>query len=292
MPKAEGLSSLTIVRNAAELRAISDAARAGGGIVGLVPTMGALHRGHLSLLQTARKDCGLLVASLFVNPTQFGDDEDFDSYPRDELHDIVLFERYGVDVVYLPSVGEIYPAGLTITVTVDGLTDGLCGASRPGHFDGVTTVVSKLFEHCRPNAAYFGEKDYQQLKVIERMAKDLKLDIQIVGLPIVRESDGLALSSRNSNLDPNERRMAPELYRTLSVIGEGKLRPDVGLADQCTWGRNKLLEAGFSSVDYFEIRDGATLELANSYRSGLRVFAAAWIGETRLIDNLSIDYLS
>lgn len=250
--------------------------------------MGALHDGHISLVRRARRDCGLVVASLFVNPTQFGENEDFDSYPRDEARDLALFGKHGVDIVYAPHVEEMYPDGFGITVTVSGVTEGLCGATRPGHFDGVTTVVSRLFDHCRPDAAYFGEKDYQQLKVIQQMVRDLDLSIRIVGIPVVRERDGLALSSRNAYLDVSERRIAPALQGTMRAVA-GRLAAGIDLDAQCRWGRDALLSAGFDSVDYFEISDGETLKPVDGFRPGLRIFAAAWLGETRLIDNLAVD---
>ncbi|MGB0631627.1 MAG: pantoate--beta-alanine ligase [Alphaproteobacteria bacterium] len=281
-------SSLRIIRTAAELRAAVEPARADGTVVGLVPTMGALHDGHLSLVRRARRDCGLVVASLFVNPTQFGENEDFASYPRDETRDMELFEQNGVDIVYAPGVEEMYPDGFGITVTVSGLTEGLCGATRPGHFDGVTTVVSKLFDHCRPDAAYFGEKDYQQLKVVEQMVRDLDLSVRIVGIPVVRERDGLALSSRNAYLNVSERRIAPALQGTMRAVA-GRLSVGVDLDAQCRWGEEALLGAGFDRVDYFEIRDSETLAPVDGYRPGLRIFAAAWLRDTRLIDNLAVD---
>lgn len=278
----------TVLRTAAELADTLAPARAEGRFIGLVPTMGALHDGHLSLVRRARRDCGMVVASLFVNPTQFGEGEDFDRYPRDEAQDVALFGGHGVDIVYAPDVAEMYPNGREITVTVKGLTEGLCGAVRPGHFDGVTTVVSRLFDQCRPDVAYFGEKDYQQLKVIERMVEERGYGIRIIGVPIVREPDGLAMSSRNAYLTEEQRRIAPLLHGTLFAVA-GRLFPGVDLAAQCCWGRTALLEAGFDSVDYFEIRDAKTLEPAESYYRGLRLFAAARLGATRLIDNIPDD---
>jgi pantoate--beta-alanine ligase len=282
---------LTVLRTAAELRAATAPYRADGVIIGLVPTMGALHAGHLSLVNRARRDCGLVIASLFVNPTQFGEGEDFEAYPRNEAEDLARFEAHGVDIVYAPGVDEMYPGGFGITVTVDGVTEGMCGDARPGHFDGVTTVVSKLFDHCRPDVAYFGEKDYQQLKVVEKMTEQLGLGIRIVGVPTVRARTGLALSSRNNYLSDAELRIAPALYGTLSAVA-GRLDADISapdLASLCAWGRQALLDSGFDRVDYFEIRDGATLAPVEKHRPGLRIFAAAWIGRTRLIDNLSAD---
>ena len=280
--------TLKITKTAAELREEVEGARKNGAVIGLVPTMGALHEGHLALVRRARRDCGLVIASLFVNPTQFGKNEDFDSYPRDEAQDLALFQQDGVDVVYAPGVSEIYPDGFGVTVTVSGLTEGLCGAMRPGHFDGVTTVVSRLFDHCRPDAAYFGEKDYQQLRVVEQMVLDLDLSIRIVGIPIIREKDGLALSSRNAYLNVCERSVAPALQRIMRVVADS-LSVGVDLEEKCDWGSDELVRAGFERVDYFVIRDNETLRQVDEFRPGLRLFAAAWLGETRLIDNIEID---
>ncbi len=279
---------LRVIRTAAELRAATKGCREHGDLVGLVPTMGALHGGHLALIDNARRDCSVLIASLFVNPTQFGADEDFDAYPRTETEDIAMFAAHGVDFVYAPDSAEIYPDGLSITVKVSGITDGLCGASRPGHFDGVTTVVSRLFEHCVPDVAYFGEKDYQQSKVIERMVEELMLDIRVVRIPTVREPDGLALSSRNAYLNPRQRRSAPALYGTMVALA-ARLRKGNDIGAQCEWGCQALLDSGFDSVDYFEIRDAETLYPATSYAPNLRIFAAARLGDTRLIDNIPVD---
>jgi pantoate--beta-alanine ligase len=280
--------SLTILRTAADLRAATQSFRDDGKLVGLVPTMGALHEGHLELVKRARRDCGLVIASLFVNPTQFGEGEDFDAYPRNEAEDIALFDAHGVDFVYAPDAAEMYPDGFGITVTVSGITEGLCGAARPGHFDGVTTVVSRLFEHCAPDVAYFGEKDYQQFKVVQRMVEELELNIRIVGIPTVRERDGLALSSRNAYLNLGQRRAAPALYGTMFALAE-RLHDGVDIAAQCAWGRQALLDAGFDSVDYFEICDANTLVPASANADNLRIFAAARLGATRLIDNMPVD---
>lgn len=288
MTDPEVSHSLTVLRTAADLRAATQPYRDAGKLVGLVPTMGALHEGHLALVDRARRDCGLLIASLFVNPTQFGEGEDFDAYPRNEADDIAMFEAHGVDFVYAPDAAEMYPDGFAITVTVPGITEGLCGAARPGHFDGVTTVVSRLFEHCAPDAAYFGEKDYQQYRVVERMVEQLGLDIRVVAIPTVRERDGLAMSSRNAYLDPGQRRAAPALYGTMFALS-GRLHDGVDIAAQCAWGRQALLDAGFDSVDYFEIRDADTLIPATGNAPNLRIFAAARLGKTRLIDNMPVD---
>lgn len=288
MTAPEVTHSLTILRTAADLRAATQPFRDEGKLVGLVPTMGALHEGHLELVRRARRDCGLVIASLFVNPTQFGEGEDFDAYPRDEASDFAKFGAAGVDFVYAPDAAEMYPDGFGITVTVSGITEGLCGAVRPGHFDGVTTVVSRLFEHCAPDVAYFGEKDFQQYRVVQRMVEQLGLNIRIVGIPIVRERDGLALSSRNAYLNPGQRRIAPALYGTMFALA-GRLHDGIDIAAQCAWGRQALLDAGFDSVDYFEIRDAGTLAPATGNAPNLRIFAAARLGKTRLIDNMPVD---
>lgn len=280
--------SLTVLRTAAELRAATQPCRDEGKLIGLVPTMGALHAGHLALVDRARRDCGLAIASLFVNPTQFGEGEDFDAYPRNEADDFAKFDAHGVDFVYAPDAAEMYPDGFATTVTVSGITEGLCGAARPGHFDGVTTVVSRLFEHCAPDVAYFGEKDYQQYKVVQRMVEQLGLDIRVVGITTVRERDGLALSSRNAYLNPGQRRAAPAMYGTMFALS-GRLHDGVDIAAQCAWGAQALLDAGFDSVDYFEICDADTLVPATGNAPNLRILAAARLGNTRLIDNMPVD---
>ena len=199
-------TSLAAVRTIADLRARVREWRAAGQRIGFAPTMGALHEGHLSLVRAARQRCDRVVVSIFVNPTQFGPNEDFDAYPRNEAADLALLAGVSADLAYLPSVEVMYPKGACTTVTVTGITDGLCGAMRPGHFQGVATVVTKLLLQVLPDAAFFGEKDYQQLKTITRMARDLDIPCEIIGVPTVREADGLALSSRNVYLSPAERR--------------------------------------------------------------------------------------
>ena len=277
-----------VARTPAAIASALSRHRRRGAAIGLVPTMGALHDGHLSLVRRARRDCGIVVASLFVNPTQFAPGEDFERYPRDEKRDLGLFGAHGVDVVYAPGVDDIYPDGPAATLAAaPELADGLCGAARPGHFDGVVTVVARLFRHCRPDVAYFGEKDYQQFRVIERMAADLGLPVRIVAMPILREGDGLALSSRNAYLSPAERRAAPALHGTLRDVARG-LAPGADVAAACARGRAALAAAGFDRVDYLEVRDGATLRPALRHGPGLRVFAAAWLGGTRLIDNVAV----
>lgn len=287
-PAPPGAGLPAVARTPAAIGSALSPHRRSGAAIGLVPTMGALHDGHLSLVRRARRDCGAVVASLFVNPTQFAPGEDFERYPRDEKRDFGLFGAHGVDIVYAPGVDDIYPDGPAATLAAaPELADGLCGAARPGHFDGVVTVVARLFRHCRPDVAYFGEKDYQQFRVIERMAADLGLPVRVVALPILREGDGLALSSRNAYLSPAERRVAPALHGTLRDVARG-LAPGSDVAAACGRGRAALVEAGFDRVDYLEVRDEATLRPAARHRPGLRVFAAAWLGGTRLIDNVAV----
>ena len=227
-----------------------------------------------------------IIASLFVNPIQFGASEDFDAYPRDQERDFGIFERNGVDIVYAPAIDVIYPDGFGVTVTVSKLTECLCGTKRPGHFDGVTTVVSKLFEHCQPDCAYFGEKDYQQLKVVEQMVNEL---ICPYGWSASYTGAMASLCHRrNTYLNETERRIAPALFRTMRTVAI-RLSRGAELESQCEWGSDALLAAGFDRIDYFEVCDGQTLKRARSYRPSLRIFAAAWLRETRLIDNLAAD---
>src|ERR1700722_5312636 len=217
--------SLRVARSVGELRLHVAAWRAAGERVGLVPTMGALHAGHMALVAAARARCQRTVASIFVNPKQFGPREDFSTYPRPESDDLAKLTQAGADLAFIPAVEEIYPEGFATTISVGGPSEGLCGAHRPGHFDGVATVVAKLLIQAAPDAAFFGEKDYQQLMVVRRMTQDLNLPVEIVGVPTVREADGLALSSRNVYLSAEERRLAPDLHRvmreTVSAIARG-----------------------------------------------------------------------
>lgn len=288
-PAAPDGSPPVVARTPREIAERLSPWRRRGGSIGLVPTMGALHDGHLSLLAGARRDCDVVVASLFVNPTQFGPNEDFDRYPRDQRRDLELFREHGADVVYAPGVADVYPDGPEVTVAAaPDLAGVLCGAARPGHFDGVATVVSRLFAHCLPDAAYFGEKDYQQLRIVERMAGDLEPPVRVVGMPIVREPDGLAMSSRNAYLSGAQRRTAPALHAALAEAARA-LRAGASATEIAARGRARLEEAGFDGVDYLDVRDGATLEAAERHRPGLRVFAAARLGRTRLIDNVAAD---
>lgn len=271
-----------------EIRAALTTARAGGASVGLVPTMGALHEGHLSLVRAARAQNDVVVVSIFVNPTQFGPEEDFERYPRDLDGDGALCAAAGADLIFCPPAEEMYPEPFSTWVDVEDLTDGLCGRSRPGHFRGVCTVVSKLFNICGPDRAYFGEKDVQQLAVVTRMARNLDFPVEIIACPTVREADGLALSSRNARLSPDERAQAPVLYRALTAAGE---RVRAGERDAATLDRSireVLKEAPLAVVDYVEIVGADNLRPVARLSGEVVMALAVRFGETRLIDNLRL----
>lgn len=276
------------VRTVAGLRTQVAAWRSAGETVGLVPTMGAIHAGHLALVKAAAAACDRVVASLFVNPAQFGPNEDYQLYPRDEAADAALLENDGVALLFAPTVEEMYPDGFATSVAVAGLTSGLCGDHRPGHFDGVATIVSKLLIQCLPDRAYFGEKDYQQLTVVKRLARDLDIRVAIEGVPTVREPDGLALSSRNAYLSPEHRAIAPALFETISAIATALADGRAAVADHVDHGIAKLEEAGFDRLDYLEVRDAETLEPLDRVDRPARVLVAARIGGTRLIDNVPV----
>jgi len=279
------MAPLPIVRTVADLRAQVGAWRRAGETVALVPTMGALHAGHMALVEQGRRLADHVVASVFVNPTQFAPHEDFDRYPRDESGDAAKLAQHGCDLLYAPSVAEMYPEGFATAISVGGPAEGLCGAFRPQMFGGVALVVTKLFLQALPDVALFGEKDYQQLQVVTRMAADLDIPSEIVGIPTVREADGLALSSRNAYLTPEERAVAPTLHQVLSRIAAAVGKPTAPLAEAAA---AELLAAGFSKVDYIDVRDSSTLDALDTVRPGARVLAAAWLGRARLIDNLAV----
>ncbi|MDY0957824.1 pantoate--beta-alanine ligase [Sphingomonas sp. CFBP8993] len=278
---------MQVIRDREALAEALAALRAEGTRVALVPTMGALHAGHIALIEAAKRPGTKVVASIFVNPRQFGAGEDLSRYPRRELADIRMLTEAGCDLLWLPGVDAMYPEGHATSIRVAGVTEGLEGASRPGHFDGVATVVAKLFNQVGPDAAYFGEKDFQQLAVIRRMVADLDFPIEVVGVPTQRDDDGLALSSRNIYLDEEQRAKAVALPRALGVaaraIGRGE---DVGsvLSD----ARATLTAAGFE-VDYVELVDAASLSPDTVADRPRRLLAAARMGSTRLIDNIALN---
>jgi pantoate--beta-alanine ligase len=276
-----------IVRTVDSLRQAVAALRANGGAVALVPTMGALHSGHMALIEEGKTHAAHVVASIFVNPTQFGPNEDFQTYPRREASDAAMLEKAGAALLWAPDVSEMYPDGFATTVSVRGLTAGFDGAARPGHFDGVATVVAKLFGQVRPDVALFGEKDFQQLCVIRRMAEDLDLGIRIIGVPTQRDDDGLALSSRNAYLSDQERLAARALPRALGVAKAAIERGEpVGPALKAA--KKRLKQAGFDPIDYVALVDAQTLAPLDALSGEARLLAAAKLGRTRLIDNLAV----
>lgn len=271
-----------------EIRAALAEARARGASIGLVPTMGALHEGHLSLIRAARADNDIVVVSIFVNPTQFGPGEDLARYPRDLAGDSLLCSEAGADLIFCPSAAEMYPEPYSTWVEVEGLTRGLCGRSRPGHFRGVCTVVSKLFNICAPDRAYFGEKDAQQLAVVDRMVRNLDFPVEIVRCPTVREPDGLAMSSRNARLSAEERAQAPVLYRALCAAVE-RVRAgerDAAVIDRLI--RSILAEAPLGVVDYVEIVGCEDLQPVETLTGDILLAVAVRFGGTRLIDNVRV----
>lgn len=276
-------------RTLVELRTLVNGWRAAGQRVALVPTMGALHAGHLRLVEEARRQADRVVVSIFVNPTQFGPNEDFSRYPRQEDADALLLAEAHCDVLWLPDVATMYPQGFATTVSVSGVSEGLCGGARPGHFDGVSTIVSKLFNQVAPHAAYFGEKDYQQLAVIRRMATDLNFDVEVVGVSTHREADDLAMSSRNVYLSPEQRASAATLPQAMKdAKAEIEAGGDIAVALDAV--RAKLMAAGFDAPDYIELRDSATLEPVTVFADRpARLLVAARLGTTRLIDNWPVE---
>ncbi len=277
---------MDVIRSVADIRTCVGGWRATGELVSLVPTMGALHEGHISLVHLAGERTERTVASIFVNPTQFAPHEDFTTYPRDEARDLAMLEAAGVDAVFAPNVDEMYGEAHRTVVEVQGLGKILEGASRPDFFAGVATVCAKLLIQVGPDVAVFGDKDYQQLCVIRAMARDLNLPVEILGGETIRESDGLAMSSRNSYLTNTERTLAPKLHH--EIVGVAKRVAGGGAIEEaCADASQELDQAGFSSIDYIAVRDAETLETPAAGRP-LRVLAAAWLGKTRLIDNVAV----
>lgn len=281
-------AALALVHTVADLRAQVAAWRAAGLSVAMVPTMGALHDGHLSLVREGCAVADKVVVSVFVNPTQFGPGEDFDKYPRTLETDCAKVAGAGAALVFAPCVAEMYPEGFATTVVVEGPSHGLCGDARPGHFKGVATVVSKLLLQCLPDVALFGEKDYQQLQVIRRVVRDLDIPVRIEGVGTVREADGLAMSSRNAYLSAADRAVAPRLHAAMTAAAEA-LRAGSPVAQVLAVARADVLAAGFARFDYLELRDAATLAPLDRLDRPARLLAAAFLGSTRLIDNIPVE---
>lgn len=277
---------MDVVRTVAEMREIVAGWRHGGERISLVPTMGALHEGHISLVHQAGGISDRRVASIFVNPTQFAPNEDFTTYPRDEARDLAMLEKAGVDLVFTPDVTQMYRDDHRTKVEVQGLSQILEGQFRPQFFIGVATVCAKLLIQTMPDAAVFGEKDYQQLCVIRAMARDLDLPVQIIGGETIRENDGLAMSSRNTYLSNTERTLAPRLHREITGVAT-RVKGGDPIEVACAEATQQLDEAGFKSVDYVAVRDAETLDMPAQGRP-MRVLAAAWLGKTRLIDNVAV----
>lgn len=276
-----------VVKTVKSLRKVVADWRKRRATIALVPTMGALHAGHISLVKIAKRSAKKVVVSIFVNPTQFGPNEDFSRYPRTLAADLDKLTEAGADLVFLPDAGEIYPADFATMLKPAGpAAAGLDDKFRPGHFDGVATVVAKLFTSVTPDIAIFGQKDYQQLQVIKTMARDLHLPVKVVGAPIIREKDGLALSSRNVYLSTEERAAAPVLHRVLKETAKA-ISTGGNIERALSNGREKILSAGFK-LDYLEARDAATLAMPSNNKAKLRILVAAKIGATRLIDNVAV----
>jgi pantoate--beta-alanine ligase len=277
---------MEVIVQAKEMQRRSEQRRREGMTIAFVPTMGYLHKGHLSLMQEGRKRGDVLVTSIFVNPTQFGPGEDYDKYPRDLKQDLKLVQGVGVDIVFTPSVADMYPDGFQTLVEVERVTQNLCGISRPHHFRGVTSVVAKLFNIVKHHLAFFGQKDYQQLIAIKRMVKDLNMDIEVVGMPTIREPDGLAMSSRNAFLNPKKRKEAARLYQSLLKGKELFAQGERGAATILQEVRRIIEEEKSAVIDYVKICDAHTLEDIEEIKGEAIIALAVKMGKTRLIDNI------
>lgn len=279
---------MEIIETVEAMQARAEALRLSGKTLALVPTMGFLHEGHLELMRVGKKHADVVIISIFVNPAQFGPNEDFEQYPRDTEGDLAKAEGVGVDIVYFPDVGEMYPEGYQTTISVEKVTQHLCGLSRPGHFDGVTTVVAKLFNATKAHMAIFGQKDYQQLTAISRMVQDLNMDIRIVGIPTVREPDGLAMSSRNSYLNPEERKSALCLKKSMDLADEllRQGETDAGKIKQAV--EALILSYPFTDIDYINLCHPFSLEDLDIIAGETLLALAVKVGKTRLIDNAVI----
>lgn len=282
-----GKGPAPILRDTASLRAAVAAWKRAGASVGVVPTMGALHEGHLSLVRAARAACDRLIVTIFVNPRQFGSAEDLAKYPRTEEADARLLARHDVDAIFAPGAEAMYPPGFATSVTVGGVAEGLCGAGRPGHFDGVATVVTKLFNMTAADRAFFGEKDWQQIQVVRRVVADLDLPLAITACPTVRDADGLAMSSRNVRLTPAGRAAAPALHAAMQAAAAA-MRGGVPAAAALAKARAAVLAAGYERVEYLELRAAEGLATLDAPTVPARLLAAAWIDGVRLIDNIAV----
>lgn len=276
-----------IVRHVADLRAAVAGWRRAGDSVGVVPTMGALHQGHLSLVAAARAACDRVIVTIFVNPRQFDNPEDLAKYPRTEETDAALLAPLAVDAIFAPAPAEVYPQGFATTVSVAGVSAGLCGAHRPGHFDGVATVVAKLFGMTQADQAFFGEKDWQQVQVVRRLVADLNIPVTINACPTLREPDGLALSSRNARLSAQDRAIAPALHAAMQDAARA-IRAGTPLAAALVGAEAAVLAAGFARVEYLDLRSAEGLEPVILLDRPARLLAAAWLGDVRLIDNIAV----
>ena len=277
---------MRIIQNTVDMREASRGLRRVGKRVGFVPTMGALHEGHLSLVRAAKTQCDVVAASIFVNPTQFGPNEDFSKYPRTFERDCELFTKEGIELLFAPAVEEMYPAGAVTYVTVESMSERLCGKSRPGHFRGVTTVVSKLFNIVEPDVAFFGQKDAAQVAIIRRMVRDLNIPVEIAVCSIVREADGLAMSSRNTYLDPQQRKAALVLYKSLQEMKHCFESGESNTGKLAEQGRKVFAQEPSVRLDYLEIVDPDNLEAIGKIDNTALVAVAAFLGATRLIDNM------
>ena len=276
------------VREVKALRGVVAGWKAAGQTVAVVPTMGALHPGHLSLIAAARAGADRVIATIFVNPRQFNNPEDLARYPRTEDRDAGMLVAAGVDLLFAPPLDVVYPQGFATSVTVAGLSEGLCGAHRPGHFDGVATVVTKLLLMTGADRAFFGEKDWQQLQIVRRLARDLNIPVAVTGCPTLREADGLAMSSRNARLSSADRAAAPALLRAMSGAGAA-IRGGTPVVEALDRARHEVLRAGFTEVEYLDLRGAEALEPLATLDRPARLLAAAWLGGVRLIDNIAVD---
>jgi pantoate--beta-alanine ligase len=278
---------MKIIHTLEDMRWITAEWQAAGEIVAVVPTMGALHAGHMSLVNAAKGGADRVIAWIFVNPRQFDNADDLAKYPRHLDSDAAMLRAAGVDVLYAPHPEEVYPKGFATLVSVAGISEGLCGAGRIGHFDGVATVVTKIFTQTRADRAFFGEKDFQQLEVVKRLARDLDLGIEVIGCPTVREADGVALSSRNERLTKAQRAIAPALHREMQAVSAA-IRSGAQVPEALASARKAIIAAGFASVEYLELRAEQGLAPLNRLDRSARLLAAAMLGDVRLIDNIAI----